>query len=519
MILFFIFTNCQEGNDGKKRAHRKMPPKMSVFSSARQVSWKWMRQALAGNTQPGRPCRLLLPAAMGATHRLSFSSIGRDENKIENESSDDVSSSQLLFAVKSVYDKSDNWEDWFTPEEYGNPLEFSSSPTSTGVTKTNTRTSRSMILESLDGDTALDASSRHLIRSLQGVYMNGFSSQEIITVQICQSMINRLLTSADEIVDTSSKGTESALKERQRVIRAEAILRTMELFWDLIPDLIEDTSPKKRFIRSSEPRKPAAELPLPTTYMYSTILVKLASLRATKQYQDVNNADIPWITQDLVLRMNRFHQTKGISYIKKPTVMEWNQALSAWANVHGMRDFPEKSVYATLFFMDMTLAHKVQPDVSSYTHVLRACAHGDQDKKALLLGAKVAVKFWNGVLEEALEVQSIRATPHLFVFFMRALSHLPQPKETEYYLEKAWKFACNLGVVNEHVLYELEQTSSGLYQSLVGDYDRRVGSGTRNGARAIAYDKSRHIEMLQYIPQEWMANINRDGNGDGPPTV
>jgi len=428
-----------------------------------------------------------------------------------------------------VYDVSDKWEDWFSPEEYGNAWERNH-PTKKEDERNNNvddnnynkdalaktlEKRQPMILEDLAGDTPLDNASRHLIHQLQGLYHDGFSQQgEILTTRRCNEMIVRLLQSAGLLSKKNYAKTmgfvedNGALAARQRVFRAEAILRTMELFWDLIPDLIEDTYPQRRVLKgvgyNHSTVKPSTKWPLPTYEIYVEVLRALSTVRAPKQYQTtVQNSDVTWTCQNVMLRLQRFYQTKGFVYLKKPPVEGWNQVLSAWANAHGDRHHPEKALHATQFFMDMKLLYHVQPDASSYSHVMRACAHHDMNALAKELGAKVAVRFWKEHAKDELKSQSFTPTPYMFVFFMRAISGLPDATEVEKYLKEAWEGACLAGVVNEHVLYEFQVSSPTFFKEHLKEYKDKVNTEEINKTPSTAYDKRYHLAILEFLPNEW----------------
>ena len=80
----------------------------------------------------------------------------------------------------------------------------------------------------------------------------------------------------------------------------------------------------------------------------------------------------------------------------------------------------------------------------------------------------------------------------------------------DFYLRDAWNSACGRGLVNEHVLYELEQASSLLFQDLLKEYRDYLSSSPaqkqqqrRSQGGGIAYDKTYHLELLKLIPMEW----------------
>jgi hypothetical protein len=428
-----------------------------------------------------------------------------------------------------LYDTSSNWEDWFSPEEYGDPWEYpeeseKQSPLPTPATQSaSSIRKRKWRLEPLDENPIMDAQSRYLIRQLQLIYQDGHCEEEISSER-CRMMIGKLLASAEEIDKDPSykgKGDNGATIIRQRVMRAEAILRTMELFWDYIPDIINEEeinttynyAPRnQRILTHWSNHKPVVKWPLPTFEIYVLILRGLNMMRFPKQYQKIQNDDVAWICQDVVLRLFRFHKTKGILYLEQPPVEAFNQALATWANAHGDRDNPEKALHATQLLMDMKLTYNVVPDASSYAHVLRACAHSDENEFAKELGAKVALKFWKGVLRDELQAKSFVPTPFVFVFAIRALAGLRGSHagdEVDNILQEVWEEARQQGLVNEHVLYELEQASTPLFQRLLQEYRERVDTHKLQPYILEAYDKSYHQELMVFLPVEWMEHTKR----------
>ena len=422
--------------------------------------------------------------------------------------------------IQSAYDASPDWEDWFSPEEYGPPFEYSYSRT-TDEGKGNGNVSisqgsnkylakrRPMLLEPLDDDPSMDASSRHLIRQLQILYHDGFNRDEVITPRRCHHAMLRLFSSAEEIAKLGGTQANGAVMVRQRVMRAVAIFRLMETFWDFVPDVVPDERSKSKFKKSritkhssNRNRQRSSKWPLPTYEMYVNVLQELAGLRATKQYDKVQNTDVPWLCQEIMLRSHKLHHSKGMVYLKRPPIEAWNQVLLAWANAHGDRDHPEKALHATQFFLDMKLHYKVTPDASSYSHVLRACAHGDQNKVAEELGAKLAVRLWTGVMKDELQLRSFLPTPYTYVFFLRAVCKLPDNMEAQRYLREAWESACSMGVINEHVLYELEQSSDVLFQELLQTYQDKLTPEQRIRPQG-PYDKTYHMELMKVLPDEW----------------
>ena len=431
--------------------------------------------------------------------------------------------------IRSVYDSSPHWEDWFSPEEYGPPYDYHSTTSTTAAEaakKSSTTTKRrSMWLEPLEDDPSLDASSRHFIKQLQVLYHDKFNRDETITTRRCHSMIHRLLSSAEEVAATRSQqqqqqqqdgaaapdhGKNIAVMKRQRVMRAVAILRTMELFWEFVPGVFASATAAKKSTATQQHQQRhgsnASKWPLPTYELYADMARGLAALRASKQYDLVRNADVPFVCQEILLRWNDLHKEKGMVYLKKPPVEAWNQVLLAWANAHGDRDHPEKALYATQFLLDMKTEYNVTPDASSYGHVLRACAHNDQNQIAEELGGRLAIRLWTGFMKEDLERSLLMPTSYTYVFFMRALSNVPDAEKAEYYLQEAWASVCAMGLVNEHVLSELENSSDLLFKDLLREYRDKMTRAQKVQPKT-AYDKTYHRELLKLIPFEWKRRL------------
>lgn len=364
-------------------------------------------------------------------------------------------------AIKSAYDTSSHWVDWFPNAEYRVPSDYNITSTIMVATGDNDRKEQSpLLLEPLSDDPGLDAASRHLIRQLQILYHDGFNNDEVITLQRCHHAIGRLLANANnEIADSDAR------KFRERIMRAVAVFHTMELFWDFVPDVL--LKKESSVVQGNRNKHRPAKLPVPTFELYVIILRALASFRVSSEgCNAVQNQDLPWLSQDIMLRLLDLHQRKGMVYLKRPSVEAWNDVLCTWANAHGSRDHPEKALHAVQFLLDMKTNYKVIPDASSYSHTLRACAHHDQNSKAKELGSKLAVRVWNGVIKNELKAKSYNPTSRMYVFLMRALSGLANPREKEFYLREAWESASAKGVANEFVLHELEISSAPLFKEL-----------------------------------------------------
>eukprot|EP00521_Asterionellopsis_glacialis_P012528 CAMPEP_0195295902 /NCGR_PEP_ID=MMETSP0707-20130614/18289_1 /TAXON_ID=33640 /ORGANISM="Asterionellopsis glacialis, Strain CCMP134" /LENGTH=345 /DNA_ID=CAMNT_0040357239 /DNA_START=263 /DNA_END=1300 /DNA_ORIENTATION=- len=232
----------------------------------------------------------------------------------------------------SLYDESDDWEDWFSGAEYENAW---------------------VTLEPLNYP-ALDNPTRTLVQLLQDLNHGINMGLDRPTTLRCNKMIENLS-------DTSLGGK----KLKGRAQRADAILRQMQLF-------------EKIYHRNMSVRLPY-ELPLPNRDTYFAVLRLYANTSG--------GAEIPHRCQEIIRQMQQASEDLADLDLR-PDVIMWNQVLSAWAK----SKHPEKAFQAASLLQE--LKKDAMEDSSSYGHVLRACAFSNINERSKKLGSEIAIRTW-----------------------------------------------------------------------------------------------------------------------------
>lgn len=368
--------------------------------------------------------------------------------------------------VRSLYDSSTDWKDWFSAAEYTSPWE-------------NEHSWLDHNPVSLDFAPA-DYASRHLIQLLQELFHAGRPlSDDRITTERCNHAL-QLLLKMNEI--------------QGRAFRADAILQTMELFdtyhTSTIGDVDQTFSSRKQ--QRQQQHKLPLEIPKPDRFTYNTVLQLYARTRGSRE--------IPMRCQELVKKMEWRYRELG-ELDMKPHAFHWDQVLLAWKECTDW----DKAAHAAKIFLEKRLEGLV--DVTSYITLLRICGHDHANEKAALLGANVAVKLWQVVMEETdgnvpSGSPTVEDLPsHFYAHFLQAIRCLPTGSMREYYFDACFAAACKYGKVNAVILNEfiVHVNSPQVFGQWLAPYKDLVRDKTPKQASYI---------LFSHIPAEWKARAD-----------
>ena len=304
--------------------------------------------------------------------------------------------------VRSAYDESEDWRDWFTGREYIHPWGND--------------------LEPLEDNPILDRQSRFLLDLLQTLYKVGLTrTSDRVTTERANKMIDRLAKQEDQ----------SPTAMWQRAERARAILEAMELFEDL----------------RETPNLPIP-LPLATHETYWNVL----RLYSTKFLHGTPKRDAPQRCLDIVQRMENSQRLE-----LQTTSVHWNQVLSAYANCND----PERPIKAAQLLY--RLNEQGMTDASSFSHTLRCCVslerrqqHSSQKEREVAI--TVALRVWNGLKQS----DTIEITPQQFVHMLRVTRNFQKSESAkkDSLARETFQEAITAQKVNVHVLQELLHVAS-----------------------------------------------------------
>jgi hypothetical protein len=409
--------------------------------------------------------RLLPPAAPTLTCISSLSQRSLATNSATTTITDDEGTHDHRF--RSLYDSSTDWKDWFSAAEYTSPWEAENSW--------------------LDEPTSLDFApadyaTRHLIQLLQELFHAGRPlSDDRITTERCNHAL-QLLLKMHEI--------------QGRAARADAILQTMELFDAYHSSTIADADQvsSSRQQQRQQHQKLPLEIPKPNRFTYNTVLQLYARTRGSRE--------IPLRCQELVEKMEwRYRQLGELDM--KPHAFHWDQVLFAWKECTDW----DKAAHAAKIFLEKRSEGLV--DVTSYITLLRICGHDHANEKAALLGANVAVKLWQVVMEKndgnhynpsgGPAVEDLPS--HFYAHFLQAIRCLPIGSMREYYYDSCFAEACKYGKVNAVILNEfiVHVDSPKVFGQWLGPYKDLVRGKPPKQAAEIFFG---------CIPAEWKAHAD-----------
>jgi hypothetical protein len=176
----------------------------------------------------------------------------------------------------------------------------------------------------------------------------------------------------------------------------------------------------------------------------------------------------------------------------KPHAFHWDQVLLAWKECTDW----DKVAHAAKIFLEKRAEGLV--DVTAYITLLRICGHDHANEKAALLGAKVAVKLWQVVMEE--ESEHVAGGPtvedlpsHFYGHFLQAIRCLPAGSMREYYFDACFAAACKHGKVDAVIINE---------------FIVHVNSRSQSICQWLAPPKQAAGILFKYIPAEWQARAD-----------
>lgn len=327
------------------------------------------------------------------------------------------------------------------------------------------------------------------------------------------------------------------------------------------------------------------DLPHPNYDTYFLVLKLFASTKPhdfASQSSDGNlNIDtvyslFPQRARDIALQMQQAYLEEGKLELK-PTVVIWNQVLATWAN----SSYRDKAYHAYILLRSMRVSgsdggevphtidntvsetlhssttttttcssssyHPVSikvplvPDISSYGHVLRACALSNQDASSKKLASGIAIRVLtdlerdgdDGLYQSLITQQQVEPnaitddyqqshsqeattgssassvhTSHLYAFALRSLSYISESSLRDKWLRRQFIKCCQQGLVNAHVLHELQNasihsslppsSSLSVWDEIIQKYDQKEGTHVLSAHGISA--------LLRNLPREWTRN-------------
>ena len=376
----------------------------------------------------------------------------------------------------------------------------------------------------LKEDVALDKTTRYLLQLLlkqyeqqqqQQLYENYPTMDHDIvlgtdTDQIDRATTNRCHRAIERLLSAPTTW-------RGRAARADELLQGMQLFYHVKvrPSIVPPTTfPFPKLIRStgtdaawnssqSIPNNPYAPYPTSATYL---MVLRLFAADASS---------CPRRAHAIVEQMQERYEMHGALELQ-PNVVHWNQVLSCWA----ISSHEDKAYQAANLLQQLkrngtpqsghnhktnnnknndnsknnqthtSRKHSSLVDVSSYAHVLRACAKSDMSLHSKKLGAEIAIKVFK-------ELRNARTdlipTTYVYAYYLQALSYLTDtdtsPEQTvpphqqqqrqqskypnnrrEVEAVAAYQDSIDMGCVNQYVLDNFRQAVSlPVYQTTIGN--------------------------------------------------
>ncbi len=313
--------------------------------------------------------------------------------------------------VLSMYDKSNDWRDWFAPPEYINAWGDE--------------------IEPLNDAPVLDGQSRMVLDLLNKLYQIGLTKT---TDRVTTERVHVIL---QQLEDLPQKTSESMW---QRAERGRELLEAMEKFVGLqeIPNL-------------------PLNLPLPTHETYWRVL-RMYSSKFLHGYK-AQQQNVPEICYSIVERMKASGRLE-----LQPTAVHWNQVLCAYAHTNS----DDRPLKATMLLYE--LERKGMTDASSFSHALRACSalsvrQQTPTPKFVEVALPFAQRIWNGLKKsEFLEIQAFH-----YSHMLRVFRNIHDVAKRDVFVEKIFNEAIQAQKVNIHVLYEFLQVASpGLLSRVLG---------------------------------------------------
>jgi hypothetical protein len=364
----------------------------------------------------------------------------------------------------SAIDPNLKWKSWFQSQEY-QPI-WSPSPHSTTFHKDQ--------IQPLS-HTELDHTSKYLLSRLDEIThcVDSDLSIDIPTTQECNAMIQNLAN--------LNKG-KASLEGRSH--RAYLIWRKMEYCIDVRKDLQNGQNSSRIHYM---PPKPNRET-------YKTLLF-LHAQDEEKHHAGVKGG-APERAMEIVYQMEKRYDEGN--WDAEPSVMIWNQVLASWA----ISNHPQKS-YEAAEVLRNNVGDKA--DASSFAFVFRACASTNGSKKGKELAGKVSLKVWEELRKSHLISQkennnngkTMDRAPVMIAFAMKAVSLVEDESLRNSALKSQFDLACELGLVNTHILQIFQsKASSECFSNSLGTYKRKKAT-----------------TMFQYISKDWKRNTKTKPSG------
>jgi hypothetical protein len=314
---------------------------------------------------------------------------------------------RLLSTAASTTPSTPSWEDHFQRRDLLNAWSNGFDPLVTAGPQ-----------EDYNNLLALDKSTRYVVQLLYDLYHNvSHHTLDRATTQRCNVALSKLSEIAMPNYQSALSGSIS--------MRAYEILQGMELFYGKSMD--------ERMV-----------LPHPTGETYLMVLRMFAK-------DPLGN---PQLAQAVVERMQQRYDELPGQLEMQPNVVHWNQVLSAWA-VTALPDVQAEKAFHAATLLQRLKSMEIL-DMSSYSHVLRACAKSDVSPKSKQLGAGVAIK----VYKEARKRTGLEPTTYLFTFFLQACSYISDPAKRDQEARTAYFDCANAGCVNSHVIAAFQGAAS-----------------------------------------------------------
>jgi len=265
--------------------------------------------------------------------------------------------------------------------------------------------------------------------------------------------------------------------------RAYLIWRKMEYCVDVRQDL---QNGQNRYRFHYMPPKPNRET-------YKTLLILHAQ---DEEKHHGGKVGAPERAMEIVCQMEKRYDEGN--WDAEPSVMIWNQVLASWA----ISNHPQKSHESAV-----VLRNNVgdEADASSFAFVFKACATTNGGKKVKELAGKVSLKVWEELRKSHLISQkenqnygkTMDRAPVMISFAMKAVSLVEDDRLRNSALKSQFDLACDLGLVNTHILQIFQsKASSECFSNSLGPYKRKKATTT-----------------FQYIPKDWKRNTKTKPSG------
>lgn len=456
-----------------------------------------------------------------------------------------------------------NWRDWLPPAEYCNPWDEGIAPATTGSlgddgTASGRRRSGSAVLSFVEqlraqeqqpsasnnsSNSLLVIQVRHLIQLLQELRSAGHPlTHDRATTERCNHVLKQLLERERETHQNQKKqrrhdrqgqqqeqhpekrqhdgsgddnsGADSLSEDRHRehgstlLAAAAALLEAMQLFDEIGYDNSQPDVDGDDPVSGGNKRKRVVlpfELPKPTRETYQLVLQLYAEARQQQEQDQKRRGSQqppgPDRALELVKSMRRRSAELGdIEW--KPHAFHYNCVLKAWKNYGG--DYETKAVSAAKVFLDAD----TDRDSSSFVIMMQLCAHEPQDEHSRLLGAHLAIKIWQDLIEETEggdggsgsggEDGAVpKLVSHVYAFFLQAIRALPKDNPLrEMYFGACMDRAVRLGKVNAVIWNEflVHHGTKELFERFVGKYRHRIAD--------MSATEASHV-LVEVAPPSW----------------